>query len=340
MNSDKNNLTIYTLANGLKVLLKEIHTAPVISHWIWFRVGSRNETAGATGLSHWVEHMLFKGTQQFPPGELDKEISRDGGYWNAMTYIDWTTFYQTLPSHKIELPFQVESDRMVNCVFDPQEVEHERTVIISERQGDENEPLFRLGESVQKAAFQNHPYRIQVIGEMDDLHSISRDQLFNHYRTRYQPSNAVLAIAGDFNTDEVRRLVDRYYLPIPSRPAPFPAVSPGESTIAGLKKVEITGQAEMIFMQIVYRAPAANQKDFFAISVLDSLLAGAASLNMFGGGGLSNKTSRLYQALVEKDLAVSVSAGLQATIDPFLYEILLVLHPDQDPQKALEAVDA
>jgi len=239
--------TTYTLANGLKVMLKEIHSAPVISHWMWFRVGSRNETPGLTGISHWVEHMLFKGTQQFPPGELDKEISRDGGYWNAMTFTDWTTFYQTLPSHKLELPFKVESDRMCNCLFDPVEVENERTVIISEREGDENEPMFRLSEAVQKAAFQIHPYRHQVIGEMEDLHKITRDQLYEHYKTCYQPSNAVLAVAGDFDTREVQRLIDQYYAPIPARDKPQSNLIPGEPPIDGLKKIGIEGQGDHFY---------------------------------------------------------------------------------------------
>jgi len=146
-------VTKLRLSNGLSVLLKEIHNAPIISHWLWYRVGSRNEIAGITGISHWVEHMLFKGTPQFPPAVLDKAISRDGGFWNAFTYLDWTTFFETMPADKIDLALRLESDRILNCLFDPDEVASERTVIISERQGNENEPLFRLGEELQAAAF-------------------------------------------------------------------------------------------------------------------------------------------------------------------------------------------
>src|SRR5512138_723232 len=128
-------LTRLTLSNGLLILLKEIHTAPLISHWVWYRVGSRNEIPGITGASHWVEHMQFKGTPQFPATVLDKAISRLGGFWNAFTYLDWTTFFETMPAASIDLALRLEADRMVNSTFDPDEVDAERTVIISEREG-------------------------------------------------------------------------------------------------------------------------------------------------------------------------------------------------------------
>ena len=118
------------LPNGLTVQMKEIHTAPIISHWVWYRVGSRDEVPGLTGISHWVEHMQFKGTPQFPAGVLDKAISREGGFWNAFTYLDWTAYFETLPADRIDLGLRLEADRMVNSLYDPQEVESERTVII------------------------------------------------------------------------------------------------------------------------------------------------------------------------------------------------------------------
>ena len=130
------------LENGLLVLLKEIHNAPLISSWIWYRVGSREEVPGITGASHWVEHMQFRGTAQFPGGFLDREVARIGGYWNAMTSIDWTAYFLTLPAEEIDLALRLEADRMVNSLFDPTDVEAERSVIISERQGHENSPFF------------------------------------------------------------------------------------------------------------------------------------------------------------------------------------------------------
>jgi len=139
----------FTLSNGLTVHLKEIHTAPIISSWVWYKVGSRNEIPGKTGISHWVEHMQFKGTEKFPSGYLDREISKVGGILNAMTYLDWTTYFMTLPAYVFEISLAVEADRMANSRFDPEEVERERTVIISEREGNENEPRFLLSEAVQ-----------------------------------------------------------------------------------------------------------------------------------------------------------------------------------------------
>src|SRR3972149_10432375 len=155
---ETDGITRLTLSNGLLILLKEIHTSSIISYWVWYRVGSRDEVTGKTGISHWTEHMQFKGTPQFPAGVLDKAISRDGGYWNAFTYLDWTTYFETMPADKIDLGLRLEADRMVNSLFEPDEVESERTVIISERQGGGNEPLFQLGEEVQAAAFRVHSY--------------------------------------------------------------------------------------------------------------------------------------------------------------------------------------
>src|SRR5882672_7717632 len=193
-----NSLTQVTLANGLKVLLKEIHTAPIISSWLWYRVGSKDEVPGRTGISHWVEHMQFKGTPQFPANILDKAVSREGGSWNAFTYMDWTTYYETMPADKIDLALRLEADRMANSSFDVEEVESERTVIMAEREGSENEPLSLLGEAVQQAAFRIHSYHHEVIGDMADLRSMTRDDLYGHYRSYYVPNNAVLAVAGDF----------------------------------------------------------------------------------------------------------------------------------------------
>ena len=160
--------------------------------------------------------MQFKGTRQFPPGVMDKIISREGGMWNAFTFLDWTTFLETMPAEKIDIALKLESDRMVNSVYDPAEVASERTVIISEREGNENEPMFQLGEAVQKTAFSAHPYHYEIIGEMADLKTMQRDDLYNYYKKYYTPSNAVLAIAGDFNTKEMLVKINGYFASLPS----------------------------------------------------------------------------------------------------------------------------
>ncbi|HZW04928.1 MAG TPA: pitrilysin family protein [Anaerolineaceae bacterium] len=327
------------LDNGLQIYLKEIHTIPLVSHWVWYRVGSRDEVPGMRGISHWVEHMLFKGTPRFPGRELDRVISREGGVWNAFTYLDWTTFFETMPADKIGIGLQLEADRMQNASFDPVEVESERTVILSEMDGRRNEPMQLLGEAVQQAAFDIHPYRHEVIGEENDLKILSREDLYQHYRRYYHPQNAVVAVAGDFDTEQMLAELQALYASIPPGPEPDrPAVV--EGPLNHERRVEVKGPGTTTYLEIAYRAPSAAGPDFFAFAVLDSLLSGPMSLNMFGGGGVSNKTTRLYRALVETDLAASVYGGLQATIDPFLYHVVCTVNPDRKYTTVLSGIDA
>ncbi len=326
-----------TLPNGLKLLLKEIHTAPLISHWLWVRAGSRDEGPGLSGVSHWVEHMQFKGTPKFTAGELDKAISRDGGFWNAMTYIDWTAYFETMPAEKIDLALQLEADRLANSHFESKEVESERTVIMSERQGNENNPMFLLDEDVQEAAFQSHPYKHEVIGYMADLKTITRDQLFEHYKRFYVPGNAVLAVAGDFDGKKMMARVEELYSAIPAGPAPA-RIAKEEPAPKEERRVVTRGPGETIFVKAAYRSLRATDPDFFALSVADSLLAGPSNLNLFSGG-ISNKTSRLYRRLVENDLAVSVSGGIQATIDAYLYDITVTVHPERKAEDVIGPLD-
>ena len=325
------------LPNGLTVMLKEIHTAPIVSHWVWYRVGSRDEVPGRTGISHWVEHMQFKGTRRFPAGVLDRLISRKGGSWNAFTYLDWTTFYETLPASEAELALEIESDRMVNSLFDPDEVASERTVVISEREGNENEPMFQLAEEVQAAAFRVHSYHHEVIGDRADLERMTRDDLYSHYRTYYIPNNAVLAIAGDFKTEEMLRRVREHYGEIPEG-APPPRLHRPEPPQRGERRVVVEGAGETAFIQVSFHAPQATHPDFFPLLALDSLLTGPTNLNLFSGG-ISNKTSALYRALVDNEYAVSVGGALHPTIDPFLYSIILIVHPRRKPDEVVARLD-
>jgi zinc protease len=325
------------LSNGLQVMLKEIHTAPIVSNWVWYRVGSRDEVPGITGISHWVEHMQFKGTPQFPAGVLDKAVSRDGGVWNAFTYMDWTTYFETMPADKIDLGTRLEADRMANSIFDPEEVASERTVIISERQGNENHPMFRLGEAVQAAAFRVHPYHHEIIGDMADLQTISRDDLYNHYKSYYQPNNAVVVVTGDFETETMLARLKELFEPISNGEAPLRRART-EPKPRGEHRLTVEGPGETTFVQDTYRAPAATDPDFFPFVVLDSLLTGPSSLNLFGGG-ISNKTSRLYRALVEGEKAVSLNGSLPATIDPFLYAITATVHPQKTPEDVITVID-
>ncbi len=328
-------VTQVQLDNGLTVVLKEMHHAPVISWWVFYRVGSRNEIPGVTGASHWVEHMMFKGTPRFPAGELDRAISRDGGEWNAFTWIDCTAYHETMPADRIEIGLQLEADRMVNALFDPEEVASERTVIISERQGAENSPLFLLGEEMQSAAYRVHPYRHEVIGDMADLEHMSRDDLYNHYRRFYHPNNAIAVAVGDFDTKAMLARVRDLYESIPPGDPP-PPVLREEPEQRGARRVTVEREGTTAFVSFACHAPVAAADDFFRMLIMDSVLSGASGLS-FTGGGVSNKTSRLYKALVETELAASVSGGMAPSIDPYLYSITATVRPERTPAE-VEAV--
>ena len=326
------------LRNGLQVRLKEMHTAPLISFWVWYRVGSRNERTGLTGASHWVEHMQFKGTPGFPSGVLDKAVARDGGAWNAMTWIDWTAYFETMPADKVDLGLRLEADRMANSMFKPRDVASERTVIISERQGRENEPSIRLSEEVQAAAFRVSPYHHDVIGDMADLESMTRNDLYNHYRSYYAPNNAVIAVAGDFQARKMLARLRELFGGLPPGPAPDQDARP-EPPQRGERRVTVEGPGETAYLEMACHAPRAADADFLPMVVLDSILAGPSNFNLFGGG-TSNKTSRLYKALVETELAAGVSGSLAATVDPYLYTLHATVRAGRTPEQVEMAMQA
>ncbi len=326
------------LDNGLTVIVREMHHAPVATFWCWYKVGSRLERAGITGISHWVEHMLFKGTPQFPKRELDRLISREGGTWNGFTWLDFTTYFETLPADRFDLAFRIESDRMVNAVFDPKEVESERTVIISERQGNENSPTFLLAEEVQAAAFRVHGYHHEVIGDLCDLQTMTRDQLFQHYKTYYAPNNAVAVAVGDFKADDMLKKIQAAFGK--SKPGPPPTmIRREEPPQKGERRVIVEGPETTAYLEVAYRAPNAVHPDFPALVVLDAILTGASSLALFGGG-TTNASSRLYKALVNTELAADVSGGLGTTVDPFLYSISATVRTGHTPAEVEAALDA
>jgi len=226
---------------------------------------------------------------------------------------------------------------MIHSQFDADEVASDRTVIMSEREGGENEPLFQLGEAMQHTAFRIHSYHHEVIGDMADLRTMTRDDLYNHYRKYYVPNNAVMAVAGDFDTKKMLARIKKLFGTIPAGSEP-PRLSRPEPEQNGEVRLNVEGPGSTTYVQVAYRFPAASHSDFFPLTVLDSLLAGPSNLNMFSGG-ISNKTSRLYRALVDKQLTVSVHGGAAATIDPFLYTITMTIHPKHKPEEALAALD-
>ena len=317
------------LDNGMTVILKETYSAPVISWWLAYRVGSRNEPTGKTGISHWVEHMMFKGTPRFPAGHLDREIDRAGGQWNAFTSMDYTMYFETLPADKIDIAIQAEADRMTQAIFDPQETESERTVIISERQGAENQPTFWLQEELRAAAFRVHGYHHEIIGDEIDLRTMTRDDLHQHYRQHYHPANAAAVAVGAFDSRAMLAKIEAHYAAIPARPKPKLFARP-EPPQQGERRVNVTRPGKTAFYEICHRIPPATHPDWSKLKILDAILTGSS-------GAADNKTSRLYQALVKSEIAAAIGAGLNPTIDPYLYSIIVTLREGRSAQEA-EAV--
>ncbi|NJL55377.1 insulinase family protein [bacterium] len=330
-------VTRHTLNNGLTILLKEVHSAPITSWWLLYRTGSRSEPTGKTGISHWVEHMLFKGTPRYPVGVLDREIDRLGGMWNAQTAADYTAYFATLPADKITLALDIEADRMVNARFDPDDVEAERSVVIAERQGLENSPLFWLNEEVTAAAFRVHGYHHDVIGDMADLTTMTRDDLYAHYRAHYHPDNAIAVAVGDFDTADLLAAIEAHYGDLPPRSTPARPLHRPEPPQSGERRVVVERPGTTGFIEVVYRSLPADHPDWHALALLGSVLVGAVGI---GGEEVDNKTSRLYHALVHSELAAEVSGGLQPAIDPFLFEISLTLRDGIDHAQAEAALDA
>jgi zinc protease len=325
----------YTLSNGLLVLVKEVHSVPVATCWLWYRVGSRNEASGYTGMSHWVEHMLFKGTPTMPKGALDRSVARNGGTFNGFTWIDYTAYFETLPADRIELGLRIESDRMVHALFEPAEVESERTVILAELEGNANYPDTWLDQAVKAAAFTLHPYRQPIIGHVQDLQAMTREDLYQHYQTYYMPNNAVLVLVGDFKAEGMQAQVERYFGALPVGP-PLPQRTVREPEPQGERRVVIRRPGPAEYIQMAYLVPDCRHPDFAPLLVLDGVLSGAGS---FAGGGVATyRSARLYRALVETALASNAYSSYHPTRDPFLFEFWATVQSGTSLQQVEEVL--
>src|SRR5215212_8537167 len=317
------------LNNGLGLILHEDHSAPIVSFWTWYRVGSRNERPGKTGLSHWVEHMQFKGTASIAKGQIFRDVSRVGGTLNALTSHDWTAYFETVPSLQIDLPLSIESDRMVGSLFAPDEVESERTVILSERQGAENNPGYALYEEVVGAAFRAHPYRHMVIGYESDLRAISRDDLYTHYRRFYQPENAFIVAAGDFEGNQLLHRLERAFAAIPAGEAIPRSIGVAEPAQLGERRVVLRRPSGVPYLRLAYHAPRGADADAVPLLVAEAILSGGQPMGL-GGGSSMGRSSRLYKALVASGLARAAGSDMSLTVDPYLFQIGVTGLPGSD----------
>jgi len=326
-----------TLANGLKVLIQEEHTAPLASVWCWYKVGSKDEQPGLTGLSHWVEHMNFKGTTNIPRDQVKGIIEQFGGSWNGYTWIDQTTYLETATRDALDRMLFIESERMANGLYHPDDCESERTVIISELHGGENDPDQLLDQEITATAFKAHPYGHPTIGWLCDLETMSRDDLYSYYRRYYIPNNATIVIVGDVDTAETVRRVEQHFGGIPPGAAPsrVRAIEPEQS---GERRVTIRKEGTTAYLKAAYHAPAVTDPPFYPLTILDAVLTGASGLNLWSSFRVPppQRSARLYRALVERGLASAVGGALLPTEHPFLYT-LSVTATEGTPVATVEA---
>lgn len=329
-----------TLPNGLRVLLLPMRRTPLVSVWCWYRVGSKDERPGVTGLSHWTEHMNFKGTKRYGRDEITRRVELAGGVWNGYTWLDVTTYFETVRGDAFEEMLRIEASRMTECLYEAKEVDRERTVVISELQGGENDPRTFLEREVTGTALQAHPYRWPTIGYLSDLRSITRDDLVRHYRTYYVPNNAILVAAGGFDAAEGMALVKRHFgrLRKGTLPPPLRTVEP---EMSGERRVSLKRPSGAAYVHVAWHAPAAAEADFPVLLMLDGLLAGGPSVNPWaGGGGAPSKASRLHKALVETSLAADFDTSLVPTRHPYLYAVQATASDGVDPARLEAAIVA
>jgi zinc protease len=307
-----------TLDNGLTVVVVEDHSSPLVSVQVWYKVGSRNEHEGITGISHLLEHMMFKGTERIGSEEYSIIIQRHGGTDNAFTSEDKTAYWSVLPSSKLEIALDLESDRMVNIVF--REFESERDVVKEERRWrTENSPWGILFEHLGAFAYMAHPYRNPVVGWMSDLSSLTLDDIKEYYRKYYAPNNAILIIAGDVNPKEAFKLAEKYFGEIPRGPEPEP-VRTVEPKQLGERRVVVRKEGFVTLLAIAYHIPEFKSPEYPPLYLLSIILG-------------QGKSSRLYRRVVyEENAASSISSWTDRSIDPGLFYIFTSLREGVSPQ--------
>jgi len=318
----------FVLDNRLKVLLLEDHKSPAVTFQVWYRVGSRNEKDGKSGLSHFLEHMMFKGTPSIKPEEYSRIIAKNGGRSNAFTTSDVTVYFATMSRDKIGIELEMEADRMANALLGDTYFEPEKKVIQEERRlRTDDKPVAALDEVTSAVAYTVHPYRRPVIGWMDDIQNLSRQDLVDHYKLYYAPNNAFIVIAGDFSTEEILPKIKAAFEKIPRGPEP-PKVRAEEPPQRGERRVFLKKEAELPFVMMFYHAPNLKSPDNFALDLLTVVLAGGRS-------------SPLYHDLVyQKRLARSVDANYSSvSMDPGGFSITAQLMPGKEPPEVEREID-
>lgn len=319
----------FVLSNDMKVLLIEVPKAPVVTVQVWYKVGSRNEVMGRAGLSHMLEHMMFKGTAKYPKGTFSRLIRKNGGIDNAFTGQDFTAYFENLSADRVGLALELEADRMQGLALDLKEFQTEREVVKEERRlRTEDDPQGALVEALFAQTFFSHPYHWPVIGWFSDLDAMSLDDLQRHYDTFYSPNNATLVVAGDINADELIQTIRNLFEPIPRGPSPKQTIS-AEPTQRGERRFFLKREAQVPFVIMGFRVPNYSSEDAYALNVLESILS-------------QGKSSRLYQRLVydqKNSLAVGADYSLMQT-DPGLFYFYALVNPGSKVEAVEDALQS
>ena len=311
-----------TLDNGLRVLLLEDQRSPIVSFQMWYRVGSRNEHRGMTGIAHFLEHLMFKGTPSHGPKQFARLVEENGGQDNAFTSQDVTSYYVDIAADKLDLVLDLEADRMQNLLLDPKEIHSEREVVIEERRTrTEDDPGGFLGEEVSSIAFKAHPYQAPIIGWMDDIKRITPEEIRAFYKTYYVPNNAIVVAAGAFRADDVLEKIKRRFGRIPRGKVPPPMLAV-EPTPNGERRVIVKRQAELPIVYMAWHVPNYQSDDSVALELLSTILSGG-------------RASRLYRDLVyQRQLALEAGGdNSYFSIDPNLFWFWATPMPGQTPEK-------
>ena len=306
------DIKTFTLNNGMKFLVAEDNSIPNANMYLFYKVGSRNEHPGITGLSHFFEHMMFNGSKKYGPKMFDQTMEFNGGANNAYTTQNVTVYTDWFPVNAMETIFDLESDRIASLNIDSKMVESERGVVLSERStGLENSPWRMLSDALNASAFQEHPYHWTVIGYETDIKNWTKEDLEQYFRTYYAPNNCVVVISGNVKVDEVKRMAEKYMATIPANvpPKPVHLVEPPQT---GERRVTIQKEVPSPYLMISYHTPEATNKDYYSLSILNAVLT-------------SGNSSRLYSELVDKkQLANMVGSDFSESFDPNLFTLYAI----------------
>jgi len=318
----------HTLDNGLVVLTHEDHSVPAVAFWQWYRVGSRNEHPGITGLSHFFEHMMFNGSKNVPPKEYDRILESNGGYSNAFTDRDMTGYYEEVASDHLDVPLRLDSDRMASLSLLPEQLKSETEVVKEERRlRVDNDVNGMLDEALWAGAFVASTYHWPPIGWMKDLERIPRDEMMAYFRTYYAPNNCILVLVGDFQTASALASIKSAFGAIPTQPAP-PSPVDSEPEQRGERRIEVRYPSETESFVEGYKAPGVQSPDLYVLDILSSLLS-------------SGESSRLHQALVyDRQMALDVSTEYQTRLQPGLFTCSVQMKPGRRATEGQAALDS